>query len=234
VIIFCLFYKVKNRSVIGSRHQIKRRFRGILKCSELWLPLPLEVCMKTYSWLDQNRFLSHMRTIFCALAITGALLALSSSGADRPGRATSTREPASGGFFPCFNFAGPPRQAGENLIVTFNISGSSTGTFTSTSTGVVGTELDVVHRDGSITLHGSLLFTGSVNGGPEGTMLFTYEGIGNAVTGHETLRFVGTRGTGGLAGVYANLTAEGDVGAPSPGCDVSGEGTYSGYVVFDR
>src|SRR5262245_10947405 len=144
--------------------------------------------------------------------------------------ATARPEPASGGFFPCFNYAGLPRQVGENVIVTFNISGSSTGTFTSTS--VVGTEMDVVHRDGSITLHGSFLFTGSVNGGPEGTLLFPYEGIGNALTGHETLHFVGRQGTGGLAGVHANLTAEGDVGAPSQGCNVSGAGTYTGQVVF--
>jgi len=143
--------------------------------------------------------------------------------------ATARPEPASGGFFPCFNYASLPRPVGENVIVTFNISGSSTGTFT--STGVVGTEMDVIHRDGSITLHGSFLFTGSVNGGPEGTMLFTYEGIGN-VNGHETLRFVGRQGTGGLAGVHANLTAEGVVGAPSPGCYVSGAGTYTGQVVF--
>ena len=146
--------------------------------------------------------------------------------------APAAAEAASGQFFSCFNYAGRPRQVGENVIVTFNISGSSTGTFTSTSTGVVGTEMDVVHRDGSITLHGTFLFTGSVNGGPEGTMLFTYEGIGNAVTGHETLRFVGRQGTGGLAGVHANLTAEGDVGAASPGCDVSGAGTYTGHVIF--
>jgi hypothetical protein len=181
--------------------------------------------MKTYDWLDRNRFLSHLRTIFCALAIIGASLALPSAEAGR-------REPASGQFLPCFNYAGPPRQVGENVIVTFNISGTSTGTFGGGS--VVGTELDVVHRDGSITLHGSILFTGSLNGGPEGTMLFTYEGIGNAVTGHETLRFVGRRGTGGLAGVYANLTAEGDVGAPQPGCNLSGAGTYTGHVIFAR
>ena len=182
--------------------------------------------MKTYSWFNQNRFLTHLRTSFCALAILGASLALPSAEAGRP-------EPASGQFFPCFNYAGPPRQVGENVIVRFNISGSSTGTFTSTSTGVVGTELDVVHPDGSITLHGTFLFTGSVNG-RSGTMVISYEGIGNIVTGHETLRFVARQGTGDLAGVYANLTAEGDVGAPSPGCNVSGAGTYTGHVVFAR
>jgi hypothetical protein len=180
--------------------------------------------MKTYSWSNQNRFLSHMRISFCVLAIIGASLALPSAEAGR-------REPASGQFFPCFNYAGPPRQVGENLIVTFNISGSSSnGTLIGS---VEGTELDVVHRDGSITLHGSFLFTGSVNN-RSGTMLFTYEGIGNAVTGHETLRFVGRQGTDDLAGVYVNVTAEGDVGAPEPGCDLSGVGTYSGYVIFAR
>ena len=186
--------------------------------------------MKTYSWLNQNRFLSHLRTIFCVLAILGVPLAFPSSAADRAERATSTPESASGQFFPCFNYAGPPRQVGENLIITFNISGTATGTFTGSS---IGTELDVVHPDGSITLHGTLLFTGSVNA-RSGTLLLTYEGIGNAVTGHETLRFVGRQGTGDLAGVYANLTAEGDVGAPEPGCDLSGVGTYTGHVVFAR
>ena len=179
--------------------------------------------MKTYNWLNRNRLLSHLRTSFGALAIAGAWLTLPSAGAGTP-------VPASGEFFPCFNYAGPPRQVGENTIITFNVSGTSTGTLTGSSTG---TELDVVHRDGSITLHGTILFTGSVNG-RSGTMLLTYEGIGNAVTGHETLRFVGRHGTGDLAGVYAQLTAEGDVGAPEPGCDLSGAGTYTGYVIFAR
>ena len=180
--------------------------------------------MKTYYWLNQNRFLSHLRTGFCALAIAGAAFTLPSAEAGGPPL------PASGGFFPCFNFAGPPRQVGDNLIITFNVSGPATGTFTGSSTG---TELDVVHPDGSISLHGTLLFTGSING-RSGTLLLSYEGIGNAVTGHETLRFVGREGTGGLAGIYANVTAEGDVGAPEPGCDLSGAGTYNGHVVFAR
>ena len=186
--------------------------------------------MKTYYRLNRNRLLTYLRTSFCALAIIGVPLVLSSSASDRPGRAAGTPEPASGKFFPCFNYAGPPRQVGENVIITFNISGTSTGTVTGS---VAGTELDVVHRDGSITLHGSFLFTGSVND-RSGTLLFSYDGIGNAVTGHETVHFVGTQGTGDLAGTYVNVTAEGDVGAPEPGCDLSGAGTYSGQVVFAR
>ncbi len=161
--------------------------------------------MKTYYWFNRNRPLSYLRTSVCALAIAGALLTLPSAGAAGPPL------PASGEFFPCFNYAGPPRQVGDNLIITFNVSGPATGTFTGSSTG---TELDVVHPDGSISLHGTLLFTGSING-RSGTMLLTYEGIGNAVTGHD-------------------VTAEGDVGAPEPGCDLSGAGTYTGHVVFAR
>ena len=138
--------------------------------------------------------------------------------------------PANGEFFPCFNYAGPPRQVGENLIITFNVTGTSTGTVTGS---FVGTEMQVVHPDGSINLHGSVVETGSI-GNNSGTFIFTYEGIGNAVTGHETVRFVGTQGTGNLTGVYVNVSAEGDIGAPSPGCNLSGAGTYSGHLLFAR
>jgi len=180
--------------------------------------------MKTYSWLNRNRFLSHQHTIFCALAIAGAALALPIAEANGSPPVTIT-----GGFFPCFIYAGPPRQVGENIIVTFNVTVDATGALIGQG---VGTELDVIHPDGSITLHGTSLFAGSLNGGPEGTLLFTYNGIGNAVTGHENLRIVGRQGTDGLAGVHFQGTAEGDLGAPGPGCDVSGAGTYTGHVVI--
>jgi hypothetical protein len=178
--------------------------------------------MKTYSPLNRNRFLSHLRTIFCALTIAGATLTLPSADAGPPVTIT-------GGFFPCFTYAAPPRQVGENIIVTFNVTVDATGNLTGQG---VGTELDIIHRDGSITLHGTSLFTGSLNGGPEGTLLLSYNGIGNAVTGHENLRIVGRQGTDGLAGVHFQGTAEGDLGAPGPGCDVSGAGTYTGHVVI--
>ena len=51
--------------------------------------------------------------------------------------------------------------------------------------------------------------------------------------GHETLRFVGTQGTGSLSGVYAQITAEGGlVFPPASGCYLSGAGTYSGQIVY--
>ena len=179
--------------------------------------------MKTYSWLNQNRFLLHLGKSFVALAIVGASLTLLSFEASGSPPVTIT-----GGFFPCFTYAGPPRQVGENIIVTFNVTVEATDALTGQG---VGTELDIIHPDGSITLHGTSLFTGSLNGGPAGTLLFTYTGIGNAVTGHENLRIVGRQGTDGLAGVHFQGTAEGDLGAPGPGCDVSGVGTYAGQVV---
>jgi len=94
-----------------------------------------------------------------------------------------------------------------------------------------GTEMDVVHPDGSITLEGRLVFTGSV-GTRTGTLLVTYNGIGNINTGHENLRGVGRQGTLGLAGLHTEITLEGNVGAPSPGCAISGAGTYTGQIVF--
>ena len=97
--------------------------------------------MKTYYWLNRNRFLSHLRTSFCALAVIGSLLTLPTAEASAP-------EPASGEFFPCFTYAGPPRQVGDNAIVTFNV--TTTADWHPRSDLLEGTELDVVHRDGSI------------------------------------------------------------------------------------
>src|SRR6266576_4953597 len=172
---------------------------------------------------NRNPLISHLRTSFCALIIVSALSTLPRAEAGPP-------QPASGQFFPCFNYAGPPRQVGENLIITFNVTGTATGTFTGS---LAGTELDVVHRDGSITKHGSLVLTGSVTGRPgTGTLQFSFEGIGSAVTGHEVLRGVARQGTGALSGVYVEETLEGDVGAPSPGCALSGTGTYNGQILF--
>jgi hypothetical protein len=177
--------------------------------------------MKTYYRLNRNRLLSHLHTSFCALAILGALLALPSAEAGTPG-------PASGEFFPCFTRTGV-RPVGENLIVTFNITGKGNGTFDGT---FIGTELDVVHSDGSITLEGSLVFTSSDK---SGTLLFTYTGIGNFNTGRENLRAAGRQGTGSLSGVEAERTLEGDVvGACADDFvgDFGGHGTYSGQILY--
>ena len=179
--------------------------------------------MKTNSWFNRNRLLSHLRRSFCALAIAGASLTLLSAEAGGPPL------PVIGEFFPCFKLAGAPRQVGENLIFTFDVGGTGTGAFAGSL--INGTEMDVVHRDGSITLQGSLDFSGSLNGGPPGTLHFTYEGIGNFYTHHESLRAVGRQGTEGLAGVYAQITLEGDLIGTCAG-DFGGHGFYTGQILF--
>ena len=167
--------------------------------------------MKTYYWLNQNRFLSHLRTSFCAIAIVGTSLTLPSAEAGG-----GPPQSASGGFFPCFTQTSA-RQVGENLIITFDVTTTATGTFTGS---LNGTELDVIHRDGSINLHGTALFTGTINGSPEGTLLFTYNGIGNANTGHETLHIVGsTRDWWSRWRTLPRRTAEGDRLGQIPNCD---------------
>jgi hypothetical protein len=138
--------------------------------------------MKTNYWLDQNRFLSHLRTSFCALAIAGASLTLPSAEADPP------LIPAIGSYSPCFQKISE-QQVGQNTIITYSVTASTTGTFTGSL--VEGTERDVIHPDGSITFNGSALF---VHASECGTVEFTYTGTGNQNTHEESGHFVGNRG----------------------------------------
>ena len=48
------------------------------------MPLPLEGFVKTYSSLNQNRFLTHLRTSFCALVVLGVSLTFPSAKGDPP------------------------------------------------------------------------------------------------------------------------------------------------------
>jgi hypothetical protein len=177
--------------------------------SRLWAPLPVA----------QGSIIAHLRRCFCALAIVGASLTLPNAEARQP-------EPANGGFNPCFNFAGPPAQAGPNTVITFAVTATFTGTFTGSA---IIAERDVIHPDGSITLHGSGVFTDQSNCG---TFLFTYEGKGSTVNGSESARFVGGRGTGCFADVHTEGTFQGILVGPSAGCAVAGAGTYNGQILF--
>jgi len=187
--------------------------------SELWLSVLLEMYMKTNCWFNRNRLLSQLPGSFYVLAIAVASLTLPSAEAGQPG-------PASGGFNPCFNFAGPPSQAGPNTIISFNVTATFTGTFTGSA---VITERDIIHPDGSITLQGSGIFTDQAGCG---TFLFTYSGKGSAVDGSESAHFVGGRGTGCFAGLHTEGTFQGNLVGPSGQCAVAGQGTYSGQILF--
>ena len=54
------------------------------------------------------------------------------------------------------------------------------------------------------------------------------------MTGHETLNFVASRGTGDLAGVHFHRTIEANLVGPNLGAMASGVATYTGQVVFGR
>ena len=175
--------------------------------------------MNTNCWFNRNGLLLHLRRSFCVLAIVGASLSLPTAEAGKP-------EPASGGFSPCFNFAGPPTQAGPNTIIIFNVAATFTGTFTGSA---ILTERDVIHPDGSITFHGSGVYTDQSGCG---TFLVNYSGKGSAVTGAESAHFVGRQGTGCFAGVHTCGTFQGNLIGGSTECAVAGAGTYSGRVHF--
>jgi len=174
--------------------------------------------MKTNCWFNRNRLLSHLQRSFCALAIAGASLTLPSAEAGRPG-------PANGNFNPCFVVTNV-QQAGPNRIITFSVTATLTGTLTGTA---IFTERDVIHPDGSITFQGSGVFTDQTECG---SFLATYTGIGSAVDGSESAHFVGGQGSGCFAGVHAEGTFQGNLVPASGECDVAGEGTYSGQILF--
>ncbi|PYJ24981.1 MAG: hypothetical protein DME91_06370 [Verrucomicrobia bacterium] len=77
---FSVFYKLKNR--FADVHLIIRSGRSgenFQKNPELWFPVPLEVCMKTYYWLGRNRLLSPLRFAIALLLIVLVVSASSSS-----------------------------------------------------------------------------------------------------------------------------------------------------------
>src|SRR4029077_308258 len=51
---------------------------------ELWIPVPLEDCMKTYYWLKQNRLLSHLRFATSLSLILSAFVISASSSSAAP------------------------------------------------------------------------------------------------------------------------------------------------------
>jgi hypothetical protein len=188
------------------------------KNPELWLPVPLEIYMKTNCWFNRNRLLSNLRRSFWALAIVGASLTLPSAEAGMPG-------PASGSFNPCFNIT-DIRQAGPNTIITFSVTAMLTGTLNGSA---IFTERDVIHPDGSITFQGSGVFTDQYQCG---SFLATYTGTGSALDGSESAHFVGGQGSGCFAGVQTEGTFQGNLVPASAGCDVTGAGTYNGQILF--
>ena len=177
--------------------------------------------LKTNCWFNRNRFLSHPRRSFCALAIVGASFTLPTAQAGTP-------FPASGTYSPCFVEIGESQQVGQNTIKTYSVSAPTTGTFIGSL--IEGTERDVIHPDGSITFDGSAIFVSAYSCG---TLVFSYTGKGNVNTHQESGHFVGSQGTGCLAGIYSVGTFEGVLGAVRGGCDDAGDNvSYNGQYLF--
>jgi hypothetical protein len=177
--------------------------------------------MNTYYWFNQNRLLSHLRRSFCALAIAGASSTLPSAEAGTP-------FPASGTYSPCFVQIGESQQVGQNTIKTYSVSAPVEGTFYGSL--IEGTERDVIHPDGSVTFDGSAVFISAYSCG---TLIFSYTGKGNINTHEESGHFVGSQGTGCLAGIYSVGTFHGYLGAVREGCDDAGDNvSYNGQYLL--
>ena len=143
--------------------------------------------------MNKTNIKQHLRRAFVALAAVGALLALPLADAS-PGEASGT---VSG----CATSLPDVSYRGNLEIDTGPLAQTFTGTFTGTW---VGTEMDEIPPHGEGIAHLSGVFTGTVDGSPIGTAVFTGTGIGTP--GRISLQVIVGQGTGGLAGLHANLT----------------------------
>ena len=122
--------------------------------------------------------------------------------------------PASGSSTDCEHVMSV-RTAGRTTIINLEITACFHGTFEGTW---VGTERDVVHPDDHVTLQGSGVFSGTVNG-RTGTMVLSYQ-VNISPDGDET-HWVVDQGTGDLAGLSGEGTQQ-EISENGPGCPGSG------------
>src|SRR5207248_9242233 len=116
---------------------------------------------KEIEFMNKPKIKQQLRTGFFALAIVGALLTLP--------KAQAQPIPASGSTIDCEPVISV-RTVGQNTIITLEITVCFHGTFEGTWVGI---ERDRFHADGTGTVHGSGIFSGTVNG-RSGTMVFSY------------------------------------------------------------
>ncbi len=145
--------------------------------------------------MNKPKIKQQLRRGFFALAIVGALLTLP--------KAQAQPIPASGSTTDCEH------------IISVRTAACFHGTFDGTW---VGTERDVFRADGTGTVQGSGVFSGTVNG-RSGTMVFSYQ-VSISRNG-EVTHWVVDQGTGGLAGLHGQGTDQ-EVSENGPGCPGSG------------
>src|SRR5207245_2656700 len=135
--------------------------------------------------------------------------------------ASAPPTPATGSF-PLSTSPPTAQAAGGNMILTYDSSFTSTGTFVGTCSGQAVT---VTHADGTANTKATCTFTGTV-GDKSGTAMFhiVAQGKGSSFRGHFTIL---AGGTGGLA----NLRGEGRFSGTATG-PLTSAGTYTGQINF--
>jgi Protein of unknown function (DUF3224) len=151
--------------------------------------------------MNKTNIKQQLRRTLSALVVIGALFTLPKAQADPP-------VPAHGYSNDCENLISMQHH-GPNTIILLSITAAFTGTFDGTW---AGTERDVIHADGSGMVHGSGVFSGSVNVNGSirsGTMTFSYVVI-FPPNGTEVTHWVVDQGTGDLAGIHGQGTTPND------------------------
>jgi hypothetical protein len=157
--------------------------------------------------MNKTKIKQQLRGGFFALAIVGALLTLP--------KAQAQPIPASGSTTDCEHVISV-RTVGPSTIITSSITTCFHGTFEGTW---VGTERDVIHPNGTVTIQVSGVFSGTVNGRSgtcvaSSTVALTRNG--------DVTHWVVDQGTGDLAGLHGQGTNPTDAIEHGPGCPVSG------------
>src|SRR3989475_5646686 len=157
--------------------------------------------------MNKPKIKQQLRRGFFALAIVGALLTLP--------KAQAQPIPASGSTTDCEHVINV-RTAGPTTIITSSITTCFHGTFEGTW---VGTERDVIHPNGTVTIQASGVFSGTVNG-RSGTCVLSL--AANLTLNGDVTHWVVDQGTGDLAGLHGQGTNPVDAIENGPGCPVSG------------
>src|SRR5438876_3677071 len=158
--------------------------------------------------MNKPNIKQQLRRGFFALAIVGALLTLP--------KAQAQPVPAIFYSTDCEHVISV-QTVGQNTIVTLAETVClHDGTFEG---GGVGTERDVIHPNGTVTIQASGVFSGTVNG-RSGTCVTSL--AANLTLNGDVTHWVVDQGTGDLAGLHGQGTNPVDAIENGPGCPVSG------------
>jgi hypothetical protein len=157
--------------------------------------------------MNKPNIKQHLRRGFFALAIVGALLTLP--------KAQAQPVPATINSTDCEHVISV-QTVGPTTIITLSETACFHGTFEGTW---VGTERDVIHPNGTVSLQASGVFSGTVNE-RSGTCVTSAEA--SLTRNGDVTHWVVDQGTGDLAGLHGQGTTQGDAIEHGPGCPVRG------------